>query len=176
VRSYDPRSWHLSSERLQTVLNRQMRPPLICNSEASGRWRSAWQKWPAAARNLIPLSRFPQGQAGAGRVPPTPKHAACQQKNAGTHRCCRLPPQEGCCPLVHPPLSSGVGLGRNEDTRERPTKERSSNKRLDTDQPSHGRGDKIRGEPDCDAKSGPVLGGRRDARIGESAQRLYRKT
>jgi hypothetical protein len=34
-------------------------------------------------------------------------------------------------------------LGRNEDTPERPTKDRNSNKRLDTDQPSHGRADKM---------------------------------
>ena len=65
-------------------------------------------KWPAAARNLIPLSPFPfppKGQAGAGGYPPTPEARRAPAKSAGTHRCCRLPPQEGCRPLVHPPLA-----------------------------------------------------------------------
>jgi len=53
----------------------------------------------------LPLSRFPlRGKAGAGGFPPRRKHAARQPKNAGTPRCGRLPPQEGCRPLVHPPL------------------------------------------------------------------------
>jgi hypothetical protein len=39
------------------------------------------KKWPAAAGNLIPLSRSPQrGKAGAGRCPPRRWHAARQQK------------------------------------------------------------------------------------------------
>ena len=60
----------------------------------------------------LPLSRFPlRGQAGAGRVPPTPEARCAPAKSAGTHRCCRLPPQEGCRPLVYPPLSSVPDLG-----------------------------------------------------------------
>ena len=61
----------------------------------------------------IPLSRFPQGQAGAGRVPPTAQKA-------------RLPPQEGFqsaplkSPLRHPPISlrrkeSFMACGSKED-------------------------------------------------------------
>jgi hypothetical protein len=46
------------------------------------------------ARNLIPLSRFPQGEAGAGMVPPTPGHVSCQQ-TALSRSVHRLPPQEG---------------------------------------------------------------------------------
>src|SRR5947199_9202296 len=37
-----------------------------------------------------------------GRVPPTPEARYAPANSAGTHRCCRLPPQEGCRPLVHP--------------------------------------------------------------------------
>ena len=50
---------------------------------------------PAAARRLVPLSRFPWGESRGGRVPPTqPKTAA--------------PPTRGLRPLVHPPLSLRV--------------------------------------------------------------------
>jgi transposase len=52
---------------------------------------------PAAARNLIPLSRFPSGESRGGRFPP--------------RRLRRLPPQEGLRPLVNPP--SGTGRIRN---------------------------------------------------------------
>ena len=38
--------------------------------------------WAPAAKEFIPLSRFPQGKAGAGPVPPTAQTT-------------RLPPQEG---------------------------------------------------------------------------------
>src|SRR5437016_302292 len=51
---------------------------------------------------LDPLSRFPQGASRGGRVHPTPEARCAPAKSAGTHRCCRLPPQEGCRPLVHP--------------------------------------------------------------------------
>lgn len=61
----------------------------------------------------IPLSRFPQGASRGGAVPPTPEARCPPAKSAGTHRCCRLPPQEGCRPLVDPPLSSSVGPGQN---------------------------------------------------------------
>ena len=54
--------------------NRVTEPPCPITGET---------KWPAAARNLIPLSRFPQGQAGAGGFPP--RRGALP----------RLPPQEG---------------------------------------------------------------------------------
>ena len=51
-----------------------------------------------------PLSRFPlRGKAWAGKVPPTPRHVARQQK-ALARPVRRLPPQEGAAaPLVHPP-------------------------------------------------------------------------
>jgi hypothetical protein len=69
----------------------------------------------------LPLSRFPlRGQAGAGRVPPTPEARCAPAKSAGTPRCCRLPPQEGCRPLVDPPLSSLPGHGGLRDNRNRP--------------------------------------------------------
>src|ERR1700677_1516384 len=46
---------------------------------------------PAAARRLVPLSRFPSGESRGGRGPPTqPKTAA--------------PPTRGLRPLVNPPL------------------------------------------------------------------------
>ena len=55
-----------------------------------------------------PLSRFPlRGKAGAGGFPPRRRHAARQPKPlARIMR--RLPPQEGCRPLVHPPLVSSA--------------------------------------------------------------------
>ena len=49
-----------------------------------------------------PLSRFPlRGKAGAGRVPPTPTHDA-RPATALARIVRRLPPQEGCRPLVYP--------------------------------------------------------------------------
>ena len=49
--------------------------------------------WPAAARNLIPLSRFPQGASRGGSVSPhASKHAAMLA----------APPTRGLPPLVHP--------------------------------------------------------------------------
>lgn len=49
-----------------------------------------------------PLSRFPlRGKAGAGGFPPHRRHAACQQR-ALARIVRRLPPQEGCRPLVNP--------------------------------------------------------------------------
>ena len=61
-----------------------------------------------AARNLIPLSRFPQGKAGAGTVPPTAQTT-------------RLPPQEGfqSAPLKSPlrdPPAGRAGLHPIEKT------------------------------------------------------------
>ena len=47
----------------------------------------------------LPLSRFPlRGQAGAGKVPPTPRHVSRQQ-TALARSVRRLPPQEGLPPL-----------------------------------------------------------------------------
>ena len=60
------------------------------------------------SKESYPPFPFPPGQAGAGMVPPTPEARRAPAKSAGTHRCCRLPPQEGCRPLVHPPLASGI--------------------------------------------------------------------
>src|ERR1700733_10125837 len=62
-------------------------------------------KRPAAARNSIPLSRFPQEESRGGRVPPTP---------VGKQRCHRLPPQEGRRPLVHPLRSRLRRIDRSE--------------------------------------------------------------
>jgi hypothetical protein len=64
---------------------------------------------PAAARNLIPLSRFPQGKAGAGMVPPTPRTLRASQ-NRWPASMQRLPPQEGfqSAPLK-PPLRDPPG-------------------------------------------------------------------
>ena len=56
----------------------------------------------------LPLSRFPSGESRGGRVPPTPQARCAPAKTAGTHHAGRLPPQEGCRPLVHPPLASSA--------------------------------------------------------------------
>src|SRR5487761_281859 len=49
----------------------------------------------------------PPGESRGGRVPPTPEARYAPAKSAGTQRCCRLPPQEGCRPLVHPLRAQG---------------------------------------------------------------------
>ena len=54
-------------------------------------------------RSRPPLSRFPSGESRGGRVPPTPGARRAPAKDAGTRRCCRLPRQEGCRPIVNPP-------------------------------------------------------------------------
>ena len=61
-----------------------------------------WQKWPAAARNLIPLSRFPPGQAGAGGFPPRQKHAARQQKALARIDAAGSPHKRAAAPLWIP--------------------------------------------------------------------------
>ena len=58
---------------------------------------------PAAARNFDAVSRFPHGESRAGRVPPTPDARCAPANGADTHRCCRLPPQEGWHPLARSP-------------------------------------------------------------------------
>jgi hypothetical protein len=66
----------------------------------------------------LPLSRFPlRGQAGAGGFPPRRQHAAGQQK-ALARIVRRLPPQEGCRPLVDPLRARDAGLGNLRDNRE----------------------------------------------------------
>jgi hypothetical protein len=52
----------------------------------------------------LSLSRFPlRGKAGAGRVPPTPRHVSCQPTTLAL-AVQRLPPQEGlAAPLCIPP-------------------------------------------------------------------------
>jgi hypothetical protein len=60
-------------------------------------------EWPAAARNLIPLSRFPKGgKPGRGWFPPRRKHAARQQKTLSRRDAAGSPHKRGCRPLVHP--------------------------------------------------------------------------
>ena len=61
---------------------------------------------------LSPLSRFPlRGQAGAGQVPPTPRHVSRQQ-TALARSVRRLPPQEGFqnAPLKSPLRDPPAGL------------------------------------------------------------------
>src|ERR1700680_958550 len=58
----------------------------------------------------LPFPVSPPGKSRGGRGPPTPEARRAPAKTAGTHRCCRLPPQEGCRPLVYPPRAA---LGSN---------------------------------------------------------------
>ena len=60
-----------------------------------------------------PLFPFPVSlkESRGGRVPPTPGARGAPAKNAVTRRCCRLPPQEGCRPLVNPPLADVTARG-----------------------------------------------------------------
>jgi hypothetical protein len=77
------------------------------------RIRHVRTKWPAAARNLIPLSRFPQGQAGAGMVPPTRRTLRASQTR--WHASMQpLPPQEEfqTAPLNPPLRDPPEGLSR----------------------------------------------------------------
>src|SRR5580658_6551120 len=57
---------------------------------------------PAAARNLITLSRFPKGKAGAGGCPPTPKHAARQHKPLSRIAALGSPHKRAAAPLCIP--------------------------------------------------------------------------
>ena len=59
-----------------------------------------------------PLSRFPAGESRGGRVPPTPGARRAPAKNAGTRRCCQLPPTGGLPPLVNPPLADVTARGK----------------------------------------------------------------
>jgi hypothetical protein len=59
----------------------------------------------------------PREKPGRGAFPPTPEARCAPAKSAVTHRCGRLPPQEGCRPLVYPPLRSVSERGGNEDNR-----------------------------------------------------------
>jgi len=59
----------------------------------------------------LPFPVSPPGKAGAGGCPPTPEARRPPAKNAGKRRRCRLPPQEGCRPLVHPLLARPVNRG-----------------------------------------------------------------
>src|SRR5207248_11072996 len=52
----------------------------------------------------------PPGESRGGRVPPTPEARYRPAKNAGPHRCCRLPPQEGLPPPCGSPVRSSNRL------------------------------------------------------------------
>ena len=57
------------------------------------------------SKEFEPPFPFPQG-GKPGREGAPHADARCAPANsAGTHRCRRLPPQEGCRPLVHPPYA-----------------------------------------------------------------------
>jgi hypothetical protein len=51
----------------------------------------------------------PPGERRGGRVPPTPEARCAPAKSTGTHRCCRLPPQEG----LRPPCASPAAFRGN---------------------------------------------------------------
>jgi hypothetical protein len=89
-----------------------MHPPLMCNFRDIRPLVIGVAEMACGSKESNPPFPFPPGASWGGRVPPTPGSTLPASKNAGTHRCCRLPPQEGCRPLVHPPLSSGVRLGQ----------------------------------------------------------------
>jgi hypothetical protein len=91
--------------------DQETNPMLTPGTHNSRKGRSSIRydtKKPAAARNFIPLSRFPRGKAGAGMVAPTPRtlRASPNRWHASLQR---LPPQEGFQsaplnpPLRHPP-------------------------------------------------------------------------
>src|SRR5579863_1801521 len=67
-----------------------------------GRSERLRRSQPAAARNLITLSRFPEGKAGAGGCPPTPKHAARQHKPLSRIAALGSPHKRAAAPLCIP--------------------------------------------------------------------------
>jgi hypothetical protein len=63
----------------------------------------------------LPLSRFPlRGQAGAGRVPPTPEHAARQQRALARSDAAGSPHKRAAAPLWIPCERGGAGVDRSE--------------------------------------------------------------
>src|SRR5258706_342243 len=66
-------------------------------------------RWPAAARNLTPLSRFPQGESRGGDG--SPHAAACfaPAKNAGTSHAA-APPAKGLRPLARSPWLASANV------------------------------------------------------------------
>jgi hypothetical protein len=84
------------------------------------RWRGSCQDYPAARLKRrgssgpeqmacgskefdTPLFPFPPpGESRGGRVPPTPEARCTASKKRWRASCSRLPPQEGCRPLVYP--------------------------------------------------------------------------
>ena len=74
------------------------------------------------SKELNPPFPFPpSGESRGGRVPPTPEARCAPAQNAGTHRCCRLPPQEGLPPPCGSPAGlrppAGEGVGRQSKTK-----------------------------------------------------------
>jgi hypothetical protein len=84
----------------------------------------------------------PRASRGGVGSPPRREHAARQQKALGTHRCRRLPPQEGLPPPCGSPASAvAQNLDRSEQTecfaegsrpKNRPTLENRLHRKLDT--------------------------------------------
>jgi len=69
-------------------------------------WRGR-QNWPAAARNLNPLSRFPQGEKpGREGIPPRREHAARQQKALARIDAAGSPHKRAAAPLCIPCVST----------------------------------------------------------------------
>src|SRR5215469_9069353 len=60
----------------------------------------------------------PPGESRGGRVPPTPADTLRGQQKALARIVRRLPPQEGCRPLVDPLRARYAGLGNLRDERE----------------------------------------------------------
>jgi hypothetical protein len=68
------------------------------------------------SKEFAPLSRFPQGQAGAGGFPPR-REARCAPRKSAWHASMPpAPPQEGCRPLGDPLRVLARGLDRSGTT------------------------------------------------------------
>src|SRR5258705_8787262 len=66
-------------------------------------------KWPAAARNLIPLSRFPQGESRGGEGSPHAAACSAPAKTAGTSHAA-APPARGLRPLARSPWLASANV------------------------------------------------------------------
>src|SRR5580658_11142188 len=100
------------------------------DSEASRQSRMGGQNWPAAARNLNPLSRFPQGESRGGRVSPHAGSTLSASKKRWHTSMLPAPPTRGlpppCVSPASPPRSSaitapGVAGQIHRNSTERPT-------------------------------------------------------
>ncbi len=114
----EPLDGPVPSERQPSVASVSGRTVLEPVSTWSSELILSLSRLACGSKEFDPPFPFPQGQAGAGMVPPTPEARCCPAKSAGQHRCCRLPPTRGLPPPCASPASAvveQVGLSRKAE-------------------------------------------------------------